>query len=141
MDIVRDGLWLVISHVSHEKKYMSVNGWKFLTFLVYSKLILHYASLNSPCLFEKFLILVQHSFHSLPLTCRSVSANWPLCSDWLPLFHFLSVWLRVDRFSVTFWFETDSRRPELCSTLFVWLPLNVQWQKDTDISLLWNFET
>ena len=49
------------------------------------------------------------------------------------LFHFLTVRFRVDRFSVTFWFETDSRRPELCSALFVWLTLNMQWQKDTDI--------
>lgn len=62
------------------------------------------------------------------------------------LFHFLTVRLRVDRFSVTFWFETDSRRPELCSALFVWLTLNMQWQKDTDIwtqsvfSKLWSFE-
>jgi len=56
------------------------------------------------------------------ITCGLVSAKWPRSSDWLLLSHFLTVQLGADRISVTLWLETDSQRPQQCSTLFACLP-------------------
>lgn len=73
--------------------------------------------------------LPQWTLFSLCVTCRSLSANWPHRPLWLAtgeLFHFLAVWLGVDRFSLTRWFETESQRREQSSAIFVCLPLKIQ---------------